>query len=84
MARKSTVLTFRVTDDERTLLKRASDRARMPLSTYVREQALSGSEPTSAADLEEVVLLLRQAQESVGVFTCPPLDRALSILEERT
>jgi len=72
----------RLSDDEWSRLQALSSAARMPISTYLRENALEGNNQVLRNKfLTELRVELDRARMEVGLLKAPALQRAIDLLE---
>lgn len=73
---------MRLSDDEWSRLQALSSAARMPISTYLRENALEGNNQVLRNKfLTELRVELDRARMEVGLLKAPALQRAIDLLE---
>jgi len=79
---RSKRVTVRLSDDEWSRLQALSSAARMPISTYLRENALEGNNQVLRNKfLTELRVELDRARMEVGLLKAPALQRAIDLLE---
>ena len=79
---RSQRVTVRLSDEELARLEALSSAARMPISTYLRENALEGNNQVLPNKFfTELRVELDRARLEVGLLKAPALQRAIDLLE---
>ena len=81
---RSQRVTVRLSDEELARLEALSSAARMPISTYLRENALEGNNQVLPNKFfTELRVELDRARLEVGLLKAPALQRAINLLESK-